>query len=245
MKLKWFLLLLTLPISAQTIQINAGGPAVAPWVADTDFVGGSLSSTHPASVNLSQIAAPGPLAVYQTARFGAFTYTIPTLTPNATYTVNLHFSEPYWSGPKQRLFNVLINGTPVLTAFDIFATAGGQNKAIVQSFTATATAAGTIVIQFTAGSMDQPTVNGIEIIPVAVPVAATFTPGTVYPVVFSNIAPTQGSLAQAVLQKIPVNANLVLQGVLSGFSFNLSVNGVTLTCLTGSTGTGTLTLNCL
>jgi hypothetical protein len=59
---------------------------------------------------------------------------------------------------------VAINGTNVLAAFDIFAAAGGQNKAVVEQFTAVANTAGQIVIAFTQAGADNPEVNGIEIL---------------------------------------------------------------------------------
>jgi len=62
--------------------------------------------------------------------------------------VTLYFSEGYWTAAAKRTFNVVINGTTVLTNFDIFATAGAQNKAVQRSFTATANASGQIVINF-------------------------------------------------------------------------------------------------
>lgn len=147
-----------------TIQINSGGGATGTWVADTDVSGGATSSTT-AAINTSNVASPAPQAVYQTERFGTFTYTIPNLTANSSYTVNLHFAEIYWNAAGKRLFNVTINGSPVLTNFDVFAAAGGENIAIVKSFPATASATGQITIQFTNGSADQAKVSGIELIP--------------------------------------------------------------------------------
>jgi cellulase/cellobiase CelA1 len=50
-----------------------------------------------------------------------------------------------------------------LSNFDIYAAAGGANKAVVQQFTATADSSGQIAIQFT-GVKDNAKVNGIEIL---------------------------------------------------------------------------------
>ena len=75
------------------------------------------------------------MAVYQYYRDGACSYTVPNITPGATCTVRLHFEEPTCTGAGQRQFNVLINGVQVLTNFDIFATAGAQYKAVVETFT--------------------------------------------------------------------------------------------------------------
>ena len=63
---------------------------------------------------------------------------MPNLTPAGSYTVRLDFAEIYWTAAGQRLFNVSINGQQVLTNFDIFATAGGKDIAIAETFTATA-----------------------------------------------------------------------------------------------------------
>ncbi len=144
------------------VQINAGGPAVSPFVADTDFTGGT-TSTPGNTIDTSGVTNPAPQAVYQSNRFGNFTYAVPGLTAGKTYTVRLHFAESYWTAAGQRTFNVSINGSQVLTNFDIFATAGAINKAVVEQFTATAGANGTITLQFTA-VVDNAQINGIEIL---------------------------------------------------------------------------------
>jgi len=119
-----------------------------------------------AAINTSAVANPAPQAVYQTERYGNFTYTATGLTPGASYSVNLLFAEIYWTSAGKRLFNVTINGSQVLTDFDIFATAGGENKAIVETFTATADASGDITIGFVS-IKDNAKVSGIDILPVS------------------------------------------------------------------------------
>jgi hypothetical protein len=84
------------------------------------------------------------------------------LTANASYIVRMHFCENYWSASGQRVFSVAINGTTVLTNFDIFATAGAAHKANIQQFNATSNSSGQIVIAFT-NVTDKALVNGIEI----------------------------------------------------------------------------------
>jgi hypothetical protein len=53
--------------------------------------------------------------------------------------VRLHFAESAWTALGQRLFDVSINGTTVLSNLDIYATAGGQFKAVIEELTATTT----------------------------------------------------------------------------------------------------------
>jgi len=45
------------------------------------------------------VTDPAPQAVYQTVRYGNFTYTIPNLTPGGTYRVRLHFAELFGNNP--------------------------------------------------------------------------------------------------------------------------------------------------
>jgi hypothetical protein len=143
------------------LALNAGGGGTGPFVGDAYFTGGLTNSTT-AAINTSGVADAAPQAVYQTERYGDFTYTIPGLTPGATYTVRLHFAEIYWSSVGQRVFNVKINGAQVLTNFDIIAAAGGKNRAVVRQFTATADSNGNIVLEFDS-VVNYAKVSGIEI----------------------------------------------------------------------------------
>jgi len=145
------------------VDISAGGPAAAPFVADEDYSGGNTVGVTNA-ISTTGVTNPAPQSVYQHNRYGNFTYTIPGLTAGASYTVQLDFAEEYWTAAGDRLFNVLINGNQVLTNFDIFATAGGEYKAVDEPFTATASSAGTITIQFVSVK-DNAQVNGIQITP--------------------------------------------------------------------------------
>src|SRR5580692_444061 len=145
------------------IDISAGGPAAAPFAADEDYTGGATAAVTNA-ISTTGVTNPAPQSVYQHNRYGNFTYTIPGLTAGASYNVRLDFAEEYWTAAGSRTFNVLINGSQVLTNFDIFATAGGEYKAVAESFTATASSAGAITIQFVTVK-DNAQVNGIEVTP--------------------------------------------------------------------------------
>ena len=151
------------------VSVDSGGGAVGTYQADADVSGGNTASFG-APIDLSGVTDPAPQAVYQTERYGQFTYAIPGLNPGGLYTVRLHFAEDYWNSAGQRIFDVSINGTQVLTDFDIFAVTGAQNKAIVEQFAARADASGRITIAYTpsASSPDQNAKSsGIEVIPVA------------------------------------------------------------------------------
>jgi hypothetical protein len=147
--------------------INCGGSATGSFLADQYYSGGATYTNSSFTLDMSQITSNRPPAeVFNTERYNAMTYTIPNLTPASAYTVTLYFVEKYVTGTGQRLFSVSINGTTVLNNFDIYATAGGQYKAIAQTFTATSNSSGQVAIQFTAGSVQNPSVNAISVIPV-------------------------------------------------------------------------------
>src|SRR6266699_2322035 len=149
--------------TANSVLINAGGGADAPFVADEDFNGSHACGGTNAAIDTSGVSNPAPQGVYQTNRCGNFSYSIPNLTPNSSYTVRLHFAETYWTKAGQRIFNVKLNGQQVLSNFDILATAGGANKAVVEQLSTTANANGIVIIQFIT-IKDNAQVNGIEVL---------------------------------------------------------------------------------
>jgi hypothetical protein len=144
------------------LAISPGGRATGSFVADTDFSSGSVSHGTRAAINTSGLTNPPPERVLRHGRYGNFKYTIPNLTPGATYTVRLDFVEYAFNTAGARVFNVAINGTQVLSNFDIWVAAGGQHVALARSFTATASTAGTITIGFHS-VVNNSIVNGIEI----------------------------------------------------------------------------------
>ena len=166
----------------QQLAIDVGGPATGVWIADTDYsASGSNDGTAVTSstIDTSRVVNPAPQAVYQTQRYAAaLTYTIPNLTPNARYAVRLDFVESYFTQRGERVFAVSINGTPVLSNFDIFATAGGANIALAKQFSASADASGKIVIAMRA-SVNNASIAGIELTQVGAPPPPTPAPTAV------------------------------------------------------------------
>ena len=156
----------TAAASTDVIAINAGSSTVVgSFIGDTDFVGGNDDAPgHAITIPAAIASIAAPAAVYADAHQGGVTYTIPNLSATRTYTVVLHFAELFFTTANSRQFNVSINGTQVLTNFDIFAAAGNANfTATVQSFANITPVNGQIVVAFSNGAHDQPMVNGIEI----------------------------------------------------------------------------------
>jgi hypothetical protein len=142
------------------VRINSGGPAYKDslgqqWSADSKYTGGSpYTVTH-------TITNTNDPTLYQTSRYGpSFSYAISA--PAGTYLVTLKFAELYWTTTGHRVFNVAINGTKVLSNFDIVSAAGAAFKAV--DFTFKVTSSGTITIQFTTGSAGNPLVNAIQVV---------------------------------------------------------------------------------
>jgi alpha-glucosidase len=143
--------------------IDAGGSATGSFVADTDFNQGNEFSDTSTSISTSKVSNPAPQAVWQTCRWNSsFAYTLTGLTAGATYTLDLDWAELTWQAAGQREFNVAINGSQVLTNFDVYATAG-YKTALQKQFTVTANSSGQIVIAFTQGATDNPFISGIEL----------------------------------------------------------------------------------
>ncbi len=83
---------------------------------DADFSGGQAASTT------ATITGTTDPVLYQTERYGNFSYQIPL--PNGNYEVTLKFAEIYWNGTGQRIFNVSMQGTQVISNLDIYAKVG-------------------------------------------------------------------------------------------------------------------------
>ncbi len=152
--------------------VHCGGAAVATlsadqrtFAADQNYSGGTAwdANGYDYTVDLSGVTNPAPQAVYQDQRYGNCSYTFDHYLPGTNYLVRLHAMECCWSAVGQREFNVFINGRQALTNFDIFAAAGGQNRAVIKEIMTTANAAGQVVVGFS-NVVDNASISGIEIL---------------------------------------------------------------------------------
>ncbi len=153
----------SLPSIPVAVRTNAGGaeytdPMGLLWSADSGFSNGVAGSTDTAIIG----AAAQPL--YQTWRYGPvgtpLVYTFSNLL-NGSYSVTLKFDETDFTQAGQRSFAVKINGTTVLSKFDIFVAAGGAFMAVDRKVTGKVTN-GQMVIQFVP-VVDVPRICAIQI----------------------------------------------------------------------------------
>ena len=178
------------PGTTSTLAINSGGGAAAPYVADEFYNGDVVGAAVTTAIGVGGVTNPAPQAVYQTSHISPFTYVLTGLQANATYNLRLHFAETYFTAPKQRVFNVAVNGTMFLPNFDIVASAGGPNQAVIESTPAVADIYGQIIVQFLQGSANTPQVNGLDL---------TLTQASAGPAAPTNLTATPYTSTEIVL----------------------------------------------
>lgn len=151
--------------AVDTVRVNCGGPALTDsqgkqWAADSGFVGGEAYSNYEAA-----IAGTADQALHQDERWddADFSYNFNVIP--GSYIVKL-YEASLWDGacgPGTRVFDVTINGTKVLTNYDMGAEVACLTAQIKQFVVATTT--GSISITFNVGAVQNPKINAIEIIP--------------------------------------------------------------------------------
>lgn len=109
------------PPAPAAIALDAGGAGGDGYSADEGFSGGRTAAVTAA------IAGTDDDALYQSERYGTFSYAIPVA--DGTHDVTLQFAEIYWNAAGKRIFDVKAEGQLILDNFDIFAAAGGKNIA--------------------------------------------------------------------------------------------------------------------
>ena len=159
--------------SATALYVNCAGlqylsaSSGITWLADQAYATGSWGYTAgTAYSSTGPIANTSDPTLYETERAASGVTYIFTL-PNRVYAVTLKYAETAHTAAGQRVFNVALNGTTVLTNFDIFKDSGGQNIADDKTFSVTVTA-GTLELDETA-SVDKATLMAIGIVPYVPP----------------------------------------------------------------------------
>ena len=118
------------PCASVYEAINCGGPQTiisgVTWKADQAYTTGGFGYVTAGLANTvtNTIANSGAQqALYQSERYATpleYKFTV----PNGSYLVTLKNAELYWTAAGDRVFSVAINGTTVLSNFDIFSQVG-------------------------------------------------------------------------------------------------------------------------
>jgi hypothetical protein len=137
---------------AYLARISPGNPsnvtdcAANVWIADQAYAPGSFGYSGNDTAGYVDNAISGVCTsvypLYQRERYSTapsgFSYLFDC--PMGVYETTLDEAETYWSTTNARVFNVFLQGQQVLTNFDIYKVAGGQNIPISLVFTCTVSA---------------------------------------------------------------------------------------------------------
>jgi hypothetical protein len=147
------------------VRVAAGSPAPFTdaagnhWLPDQYFDGGDVSARD-ADLPITNTIDPG---LYRNEHYSMDSFSVKI--PNGKYVVKLHFAETWEgiTGPGQRVFSFNVNGRD-FKDFDVWVKAGGRQTAYVETVKVDVTGK-TLKIIFTSSGMDNPEINGIEILP--------------------------------------------------------------------------------
>lgn len=163
------------------LRIDSGTPFVEPgwefkdgagnvWFADQAWsegaqwgaVGGGGVQRSISPDNKLWYVPPPDAEMYSTERYGLSAYRFRL--PPGNYTLKLHFAETYKDEVGSRVFDVKVNGQPVLTDFDPVKEAGGFRVPVVREFKGIAVTDQPLEISFVGKSSQAPIINGIQIL---------------------------------------------------------------------------------
>jgi hypothetical protein len=128
------------------------------WLADQGFADGN-TILRAGDLKIENTKDPG---LYRAERYSMTAFSYPL--PNGKYSVKLHFAETFEgiTGPGQRVFSFNVEGHE-FKDFDVWVKAGGPLRAYVETVPVEITD-GKLDIKFTP-SVENPEINGIEIVP--------------------------------------------------------------------------------
>lgn len=145
------------PSGDLVVAINSGGPmatfAGIEYQRDQYTRGGTTNSTE------DPIADTVDDALFQTERYGVYTYEIPV--SDASYDIELHFNELYQTTAGARIFSVTVEGQTLFSDLDLFSVAG-HDTAYSRTLKNIHVDDGNLTIALSA-SMDNATLSGFAI----------------------------------------------------------------------------------
>lgn len=159
--------------AASDMRLNAGSSAYTDgqshtWRGDAYFAGGTTATKE---FDVQGTTDDALYLAYRYASSGApFSYNIP-VSADGAYTIKLHFLEPYFGAPGgktsgltgARVFHVDVEGTRVLSNYDIY-TQDGAGKAVVKTFENVIVTGGSANINFISVT-NNAIVSAIEVVP--------------------------------------------------------------------------------
>jgi PKD repeat protein len=160
-------------------RVNAGGGPLQSADAGPDWTdgggnvsGGNTAGWSPVPRVDATVPSSTPWAVFDSERWGEQHWSFP-VPSGAQVQVRLYFANRYGgtAQPGQRVFSVGINGTTVLSSYDIVADVGNDTGTMKAFPGITAAADGNVHVDFSP-QVENPLINGIEIVRTDVPAPA-------------------------------------------------------------------------
>ncbi len=155
------------------LKLNGDTSSVGLWVTGSDYatVGITRSFTN-AVPNVTGLVDPAPNAVYQSVIYNSTSgvgsdlrLTVPV--DEGTYTVRLHFFDPYVSSVATRRFDIRLNGTTVRSNYSIYEAAGNSNtRATIAEYSGIVSSQGAISLSLLSLTSSQAILSGIELLKV-------------------------------------------------------------------------------
>jgi PKD repeat protein len=161
-------------VNAGGSQINATDSSPANWLADSSDTVGTGGPLRTGG-NVAGWADPwdgtrdgslpsnAPTGLFSSERWAPHGYQFP-VDPGTPLTVKLFFANncDCTQSAGQRVFNVAIDGQPVLSNYDIVADVGNKSGEM-KSYDITAPASGRVTVDLSNGTADNALVNGVEV----------------------------------------------------------------------------------
>jgi glycosidase len=157
-------------------RVSGGNPANVTdcsgnvWLEDTNYSVGAFGYSRGTNGYLDNSivgVCSSAQSLYQRERYSTggsgFLYQFDC--PEGVYQITLLEAETYWSGPGEREFNVFIQGRQVLTNYDIYAKAGGQNVPVTLAFTNNVTNSQLQILFISV--VDNARVSGVQVVKLA------------------------------------------------------------------------------
>ena len=140
-----------------------GADELSPWTE----TGVDQVETVPVTVSKStEVPEYVPVSLFETLRWRGGSSYLRYRLPHGTgeHALRLYFCERAHGSAGGRQFHVSVDGTQVLTNFDIAAEAGGQGIGIMREFSLDYTNDGDTLIEFFFGTVDAPVISGVELL---------------------------------------------------------------------------------
>ena len=187
--------------------------------ADRNSTGGTAAS------NTFAIAGTTDPKLYQSERWGSCSYAFNGMV-SGSYNITFKFAETYVTAANQRLFDVKVEGNTAISQLDIFAQAGGLNRAYDRTVTASVTD-GTLNIEF----IQNPAANNPKICAFVVKPANTVNYTLTTSATNGTVSPASGTYVSG--SEVPLTPTPNSGYVFSSWGGDLS----------GSLNPGSITMN--